>query len=195
MQLSGEQLIKADRETVWAALNNPEILKACIDGCQSLTPVGDNQLEGVVAAAIGPVKATFKGLVTLSDLNPPESYKISGEGKGGAAGFARGGADVRLQTVEGGTLLTYGVTATVGGKLAQIGARLVDAAAQKYANAFFVAFKQQLEAPEAESAAEPEAAMSQPADVAPAGGGIPAWAWAGGLVLAVALVIAALLMT
>jgi uncharacterized protein len=191
MQLSGEQLIKADRETVWAALNNPDILKACIEGCQSLTPVGENQLEGVVAAAIGPVKATFKGLVTLSDFNPPESYKISGEGKGGAAGFAKGGAEVKLLEVEGGTLLTYGVTANVGGKLAQIGARLVDAAAQKYAASFFESFKRTVEAP---AVAAEETAASAPPVEAVVVAGIPSWAWAGGVLLLTALVMAALLM-
>lgn len=191
MQLTGEQLIKADRTTVWAALNDPEVLKSCIEGCQSLTQVGENQLEGVVTAAIGPVKATFKGLVTLSNLNPPASYTISGEGKGGAAGFAKGGADVTLEEAPDGTILRYAVKAQVGGKLAQIGARLVDAAAQKYAAAFFEAFQARLEQPAA--AAPDTVAAPQPQD--DRAGGLPTWLWVGLVVAAVTVTIAVLLMT
>ena len=192
MQLQGEQLIRADRQRVWSALNDPDVLKASIDGCQSLAWIGENQLEGVVAAAIGPVKATFKGVVTLSDLIPPESYRISGEGKGGAAGFAKGGADVQLTETPDGTQLRYTVTAQVGGKLAQIGARLVDAAAQKYAASFFENFRKAVEEPSEAEAVNEVAAVAPESDE---NSGLPGWVWAGGVIVLVALVLAALLMS
>jgi carbon monoxide dehydrogenase subunit G len=153
MKLEGSQLIAADRETVWAALNDPEVLKACIPGCQSLDKTEDGGFEAVVKQKVGPVSATFTGVVTLTNLNPPESYTISGEGKGGAAGFAKGGADVKLEQAEGGTLLTYVCEAKVGGKIAQLGARLIDGFAKGMAEKFFADFKAQVEGP-AEPAAE-----------------------------------------
>jgi carbon monoxide dehydrogenase subunit G len=140
MTMSGEYQIAAPREVVWAKLNDPEVLKACIPGCESLDKLSDTEFQAVAVTKIGPVKAKFKGKVRLSDLDPPNGYKISGEGEGGVAGFAKGGAVVALQPKDGGTLLTYNVEAQIGGKLAQIGQRLVNGAAKKMADDFFEKF-------------------------------------------------------
>lgn len=140
MDMTGEYRIPAPRQRVWEALNDPEILKAAIPGCEELTKVGDNDLEARVKAKVGPVSATFTGKVTLADLNPPVSYRIAGEGKGGAAGFARGGADVQLAEDPAGTILRYSAKADVGGKLAQIGSRLIQGTAKKMADDFFGKF-------------------------------------------------------
>ena len=147
MEMNAERLIAAAPEAVWAALNDPEILKACIPGCESLTRISDHEMKAVAAVKLGPVSARFSGKVLLSDINPPHGYRISGEGQGGAAGFAKGDAQVRLEQKDGGTLLTYAVRAQVGGKLAQIGARLIDAAAKSMADQFFGAFAAQVEKP------------------------------------------------
>lgn len=141
MELSGTRLIAADRETVWAHLNNAETLHASIPGCEELTGTPEDGFEAVVKQKVGPVKATFKGGVTLEDVNPPESYRIVGEGKGGVAGFAKGSADVTLSEAEGGTELTYHVDAKVGGKLAQLGSRIVGGFAKKMADKFFENFQ------------------------------------------------------
>ena len=157
MEMSGEQIIAAPRQTVWDALNDPEVLKACIPGCDSLEKTSDAEMKATVTTKVGPVKAKFKGEVTLSDIDPPNGYRISGEGKGGAAGFAKGGAQVTLSDSEdGGTVLHYTVDATVGGKLAQIGSRLIDATAKKLSGEFFAAFADHVavapdEGPESES--------------------------------------------
>lgn len=140
MDLTGEERITAPRDAVWAALNNPDILKQCIPGCQSLEMKSPTELAATVKIKIGPVSATFNGEVTLSNINPPESYTISGEGKGGIAGFAKGGADVTLKEDGGDTILSYVVNAQVGGKLAQLGARLIDSTSKKLAQQFFAAF-------------------------------------------------------
>ncbi len=141
MELTGEYLIAAPRQTVWEALNHPEILKQCIPGCDSLEMTSDTQMTATVTAKVGPVKATFKGAITLSDIDPPNGYTISGEGKGGAAGFAKGGAKITLEEADGGgTRLRYEVDAMVGGKLAQIGSRLIDATAKKMSREFFGTF-------------------------------------------------------
>ena len=140
MTMSGEQQLTASREKVWAALNDPEILKACIPGCETLDVTGQNEFSAVATNKIGPVKARFKGKVRLTDLDPPNGYKISGEGDGGIAGFAKGGATVALSDKDGGTLLTYNVEAQIGGKLAQLGQRLVNGAAKKLADDFFTKF-------------------------------------------------------
>ena len=140
MDMSGEERIAARREVVWAALNNPEILKACIPGCQSLEMKTPTEMTASVKIKIGPVSATFAGEVTLSDLNPPAGYKISGEGKGGIAGFAKGGAEVTLKEDGDGTILSYTVDAQIGGKLAQLGSRLIDSTAKKLAGQFFADF-------------------------------------------------------
>src|SRR5215210_6616785 len=141
MTMNGEAVLPADRNKVWVALNDPEVLKACIPGCQELEKVSDTEFQATVRAAVGPVKATFKGRVTLSDLDPPNAYTISGEGQGGVAGFAKGGAKVRLADSDGGgTLMAYDVEANVGGKLAQLGGRLINGVAKKYADEFFANF-------------------------------------------------------
>ncbi len=140
MELKGEQKIEAPREKVWNALNDPEVLKVCIPGCEELTRSGENGFDAIVVAKIGPVKAKFKGNVELSNINPPESYTISGEGKGGAAGMAKGSADVVLEADGDATILKYAVKADVGGKLAQMGSRLIQSTANKYARDFFAKF-------------------------------------------------------
>ncbi|MBM3559428.1 MAG: carbon monoxide dehydrogenase subunit G, partial [Alphaproteobacteria bacterium] len=125
MEMSGEYRIAAPRKVVWAALNDPEILRQAIPGCDSIDKTSDTEMTAKVTAKVGPVRASFEGRVTLSDLDPPNGYRISGEGKGGPAGFAKGGANVRLEADGDGTVLKYDVDATVGGKLAQLGARLI----------------------------------------------------------------------
>lgn len=145
MDMKGEYRIPAKREAVWAALNNPDILRVCIPGCERLDKISDTELEADVTSKIGPVKAKFKGAVTLSDLNPPESYVISGEGKGGVAGFANGGATVHLAEDGSATVLTYEAQAKVGGKLAQLGSRLIDSTAKKMADQFFSEFSRVVE--------------------------------------------------
>lgn len=147
MELTGTVTIAATREVVWAALNDPDMLKACIPGCTDLTGSPEMGFTATVTQKVGPVKATFKGAVTLSNITPPESYTITGEGKGGAAGFAKGGADVSLTEVEGGTELIYKVDARVGGKLAQLGSRLIDGFAKKMAGSFFDNLREQIEGP------------------------------------------------
>lgn len=138
MKMTGEVRLPADRQTVWTKLNDPEVLKLCIPGCQSLERTGENGFAAVAKIKVGPVSATFKGSVTLSDLDPPNSYRISGQGEGGVAGFAKGGAAVKLSDAsEGGTLLAYDVEANIGGKLAQLGGRLIDGVAKKMADQFF----------------------------------------------------------
>jgi carbon monoxide dehydrogenase subunit G len=140
MTMTGEVQLPAPRETVWAKLNDAEVLKACIPGCEELTKLSDTEMKAVAVTKIGPVKARFKGNVHLTDLDPPNGYKISGEGDGGVAGFAKGGATVALTEKDGGTLLTYNVEAQIGGKLAQLGQRLVNGAAKKVADDFFANF-------------------------------------------------------
>ena len=154
MELEGSQIIAADRQTVWEKLNDPDVLKACLPGCQSLEKQDDTHFTAVMKQKIGPVAATFTGSVELQNLNPPESYTIAGEGKGGAAGFASGLAHVSLKEVEAGTELTYKVEAKMGGKIAQLGARLIHGVAKNLADKFFTTFKAQVEGP-------------PPADVAP----------------------------
>ena len=144
MELTGEHRIPARREVVWAGLNDPDVLRDSIPGCQSLEKVSDEELTAKVAVKIGPVKATMAGKVTLSDINAPSSYKISGEGRGAAAGFARGTADVNLEEDGEETVLKYAAQAQVGGKLAQLGARLVLPAAQELAEKFFTAFSERV---------------------------------------------------
>ena len=168
MDLKGEYRIPAPREQVWAALNDPEVLKACIPGCETLERTADNAFAATVAMKVGPVRAKFSGAVELSDIDPPNGYTISGEGKGGAAGFAKGGAKVELVEDAGETVLKYDVEANVGGKLAQLGSRLIDGTARKLANDFFAKFSEL-------AAAHPGAApVSAPAAPAPAPAPAPA---------------------
>jgi carbon monoxide dehydrogenase subunit G len=140
MTMNGEYQIAAPRALVWEKLNDIETLKASIPGCEELIMSGENEMQAVATQKIGPVKAKFKGTVRLSELDPPNGYKISGEGNGGVAGFAKGGATVKLEEKDGGTLLIYNVEAQIGGKLAQIGQRLVNGAAKKVADEFFQRF-------------------------------------------------------
>ncbi len=170
MKLSDEKRIEAPRDAVWDGLNDPEILKQSIPGCESLTQLSDTEFEAEVRAKIGPVKAKFKGNVQLSDLNPPVSYRISGEGKGGAAGFAKGGATVTLSEDGDATILKYDVDADVGGKLAQIGGRLVEGSAKKLAGEFFNNFEAALKSDDvapAEAGSEPAPAAPEAAEAAP----------------------------
>ena len=141
MQMNDSQRIPASKDKVWAALNSPDVLKQCIPGCQSLEMNNPNEMTATVVLRVGPVKATFGGKVMLSDLDPPTSYRISGEGNGGIAGFAKGGATVKL-TAESPdvTILSYEVDAQIGGKLAQLGSRLIDSTAKKLAGQFFASF-------------------------------------------------------
>ena len=146
MEMNGSRTIAAPRDRVWAALNDPAVLKECIPGCQELTGSPGEGFDATVTQKVGPVKATFKGHVMLRDVNAPVSYRIEGEGKGGVAGFAKGGADVMLGEVPEGTELTYAVDAKVGGKIAQLGGRVVDSVAAKLADQFFERFKDHVEA-------------------------------------------------
>src|SRR4051812_22396424 len=145
MEMTGEQLILASQQQTWEALNDPKMLKECVPGCESIDPIGENQYQVLMVARVGPVSAKFKGKLTLSDIKPPDSYSIAFEGQGGPAGFAKGGASVSL-SAEGhdSTKLSYDVKANVGGKLAQIGSRLVDAAARKVADEFFRNFNEKM---------------------------------------------------
>ena len=141
MTMNGEVQLAASREAVWAKLNDPEVLKTSIPGCEELEKTEENDgFRAVAKIKVGPVSARFKGRVTLSDLDPPNGYKISGEGEGGVAGFAKGGATVALTEKDGGTLLSYNVEAQIGGKLAQLGQRLINGAAKKLADEFFANF-------------------------------------------------------
>jgi len=147
MEMTGEQLIHASQADTWTALNDPEVLKACVPGCESIDRNSDTEYVVQMTARVGPVSAKFKGKLNLSNMNPPHSYSIAFEGQGGVAGFAKGGADVSLTPEGHATKLSYKVKANVGGKLAQIGSRLVDAAANKVANDFFVAFNEKVGKP------------------------------------------------
>jgi uncharacterized protein len=167
MEIKGEYKIAASREKVFAALNDPAILQACIPGCESLEKTSDTEMTAKVKLRIGPVSAAFSGKVTLSDLDPPNGYRISGEGQGGAAGFAKGGAVVTLREDAGDTLLAYNVDAQVGGKIAQVGARLIDGTAKKLADEFFGKFAVMVGGPppvaaEAVAAAPPPTGTTTP---------------------------------
>ena len=156
MDMTGSQRIEASRDKVWAGLNNPEVLRQCIPGCESIEMISPTEMTAKAVLKIGPVKATFLGKVTLSDLNPPEGYTITGEGQGGVAGFAKGGAKVRLEADgDDATVLHYDASADVGGKIAQLGARLIDGTAKKLAGDFFEKFGRAIgPAPIEEPAAE-----------------------------------------
>ena len=171
MDMTGERLIPAPRSAVWAALNDVDVLKASIPGCQEITRNSDNEMSARVGLKIGPVSATFTGKVQLSDLDPPNGYTISGEGSGGVAGFAKGGAKVRLADAEAGaTRMGYDVSAQVGGKIAQLGARLIDSTAKQLADQFFDRFAHEVVARQAPAGAPvgtPGMAARAPAPPAP----------------------------
>ncbi len=154
MKLSDSRTINADASTVWAGLLDPEVLKACVPGCTEMSGSAQDGFEAVVVQKVGPVKATFKGAVQISDMVEPASLTISGEGKGGAAGFAKGGADVRLEAAGEQTVLHYDVEAKVGGKLAQLGSRIIDGFAKKMADQFFANFSDVVGAPAEDDASE-----------------------------------------
>lgn len=188
MQMTGQRTVPVTPRQTWDALNDPDALKACISGCESITLVAPDQYELVMNARIGPVSARFKGRLTRSDVDEPRSYRITFDGQGGAAGFGKGVADVRLSEAPDGTLLDYEVSAQVGGKIAQIGSRLIDGAARKIADDFFSAFEARLvgeaaalSAAQAGAAAEPgeagattQAAAPQAAPTVPTTAGPPA---------------------
>ena len=190
MEMSGEYKINASREKVWAGLNDPEVLKQSIPGCDEIEQTSDTSFTAKVTAKVGPVKAKFAGAVELTDIDAPNGYRISGEGKGGAAGFAKGGANVKLEEDGDGTLLKYEVDAQVGGKLAQLGARLIDGTAKKMASQFFENFAEGVrdgDTGEAEASAEaaPAAAASGPAaGQVTAMSQVGARTWISGLVVA-----------
>lgn len=171
MDMSGERRISAPREKVWAALNDPAVLKASIPGCDTLEKLSDTELKATASVKIGPIAAKFAGKVQLLDLDPPNGYRIEGEGQGGVAGFAKGGASVRLAQDGTDTILSYDVKANVGGKIAQLGARLIDATAKQMADAFFDRFAAQVTtaepAPAAEGAPAPAAAPAPAPAAAP----------------------------
>src|SRR5258706_4489765 len=187
MELTGEQFLPLPRERVWEALNDPEILRASVPGCESLERVEENHFKVVMAAAVGPIKARFMGKLTLTDLKAPEAYSLAFEGSGGAAGFGKGGAQVGLQTEGAGTRLVYRAHAQVGGRLAQVGARLIDGVAKKMAEDFFGHFTAAVTGPE--TAAGAEAGSSAPTTAAApvktkaSGSSNRLWMWATGLVL------------
>jgi hypothetical protein len=159
MDITGQYRIQAPRDVVWAALNDPDVLKRCIPGCQELEQKSPTELAAKVGLKIGPISASFTGEVTLSNLEPPSGYTITGQGQGGAAGFAKGSADVKLAEAEGGaeTDLTYAAKADVGGKLASLGGRLIQATSKKLADEFFSAFAAELNGPaDGAETAEPE---------------------------------------
>jgi hypothetical protein len=174
MDMSGEVRIPASQARVWAALNDPDTLRQAIPGCEELIKVSDTELEAAARAKIGPVSARFKGKVTLSNLQPPNGYTLTGEGTGGAAGFAKGQAQVSLRPDGDATILHYTVKATVGGKLAQIGQRLIDGAAKKMADDFFEKFST-LAAGPAAAKTDSQLAHPEPADAHPRAFELPLW--------------------
>ena len=155
MQMNDEQRIDAPVARVWAALNDPDTLRRCIPGCERLDMTSPTEMTATVTLKVGPVKASFSGKVALSDLDPPNAYRISGEGSGGVAGFAKGGADVKLEAQGEATLLRYAVDAQIGGKLAQLGGRLIDSTAKKLAGEFFERLSRELAPPAEASEAAP----------------------------------------
>jgi len=191
MDLKGEYRIPAPREAVWKALNDPEILKQSIPGCDEIQKLSDTEMTAKVTARVGPVKASFSGKVTLSDLDPPNGYKISGEGTGGVAGFAKGGADVRLKPDEtgAGTILTYTATAAVGGKLAQIGSRLIEGTSKQMADQFFSKFAEIVTASAAPAGAAPAAPTSAAAAPPPAKRGLSPVVWVAGLIAIIVILL------
>ena len=190
MEMTGERQIPAPRQKVWEALNDPAVLKSSIPGCESLEKLSEHELQATAAVRIGPIATRFAGKVLLSDLDPPNGYTITGEGQGGVAGFAKGGAVVRLADAAGGTLLHYDVKAQVGGKIAQLGARLIDATAKQMADSFFDRFAASLGAPAA--GAEPVPAVSgseREESVYAEAAGMPMVVWIAGVICLAILIL------
>ena len=173
MDMTGEQLIALPQQRVWEALNDPHVLKDCIPGCETMDKVSDVEYRVVLSAAVGPVKAKFNGKLLLSDLDPPNTYALSFEGSGGAAGFGKGNCKVSLSPAEGGTRLAYTAHATIGGKLAQVGSRLIDGVARKMADDFFAKFNERV-VPTLQPSVAPAAATKAK---------IPVWAWVIGVLV------------
>jgi len=178
-QFVGQYLIPAPRQTVWEALNDPEVLKACLSGCEEMNKVSDDTFEATVTAKLGAVRARLKGRVVLSEIDPPNGYTISGSGQGGAVGFAKGGARVALADAEGGTLLTYEAQADLGGKLAAVGSRVIQGVAKKMADDFFGKFAERLGGGTPAAEAEPPAAAAQAPEASRPAAPVPAAAAAG----------------
>jgi uncharacterized protein len=199
MDMSGERRIPAPRQKVWEALNDPDVLKASVPGCESLEKISPTEFKAAAAVRIGPIAARFNGRIELADLDPPRSYKISGEGQGGVAGFAKGGADVQLTEEADATVLRYQVRAQVGGKIAQLGARLIDATAKSMADQFFDRFANAVAGPPAGLVAPAVTGAGLPGRPAPISVfalipkepfGLPWVAWVGGIIcLAILLLI------
>lgn len=203
MELTGTQTIALPREQVWQALNDPQVLRQCIPGCDTFEPVGDNEYQIAMTASVGPVKARFKGKLQLADINPPLSYALSFEGSGGAAGFGKGNANVQLSDAAEGTELRYAVQAKVGGRLAQVGARLIDGVAKKMADEFFSRFNQVVSAGQDEQgssasatnrAEQSSSASVQSVESSASAGQASArgrrWLWVGGACILAVIVIA-----
>ena len=187
MDMQGSRQLAITQQQAWDALNDPAVLKTCIPGCDKVESTGENQYSIGMAVKIGPVSAKFSGKITLSDIKAPESYTISFEGQGGPAGFGKGNAKVQLTPNEQGHVLSYTVQASVGGKVAQLGQRLIDGAAKSMAEDFFKRFDDEMQRqhPEAYAAKEPVAAPAQEPTAAP-GSGLPAWVWLVGALAAAA---------
>jgi uncharacterized protein len=192
MEMTGEQLIALPQVDVWRALNDPEILKACIPGCEAIDKTSENEYRVAMTAAVGPVKAKFSGKLVLSDLQPPNSYSLAFEGSGGAAGFGKGGAHVSLKSEGSATRLSYTAKASVGGKLAQVGSRLIDGVAKKMADDFFTAFNRKVagQAPQGQPATAARSAGAETGGVSHSGI-TPLW-WVAGTILAMLAVYYAL---
>ena len=187
MDMQGSRQLAITQQQAWDALNDPAVLKTCIPGCDKVESTGENQYSIGMAVKIGPVSAKFSGKITLSDIKAPESYTISFEGQGGPAGFGKGNAKVQLTPNEQGHVLSYTVQASVGGKVAQLGQRLIDGAAKSMAEDFFKRFDDEMQRqhPEAYAAKEPVAAPAQEPTAAP-GPGLPSWVWVVGALAAAA---------
>lgn len=196
MELTSSQILALPQQKVWEALNDPDVLKACIPGCESVEKTSDTHYEVSIMASVGPVKARFKGKMELADMEPPRAYTIKFDGQGGAAGFGKGEARVTLEPEGSGTRLHYTATAQIGGKLAQVGSRLVDGVARKMADEFFERFAANVAPPGAPAteASAPGAAVSATAPAAgPVSGGarppMPTWVWIAAAAIAIALYI------
>jgi carbon monoxide dehydrogenase subunit G len=181
MEMQGSRLLAITQQQAWDALNDPEVLKTCIAGCDKVESTGENQFAVGVAIKIGPVSAKFSGKIALADMAPPQSYTLSFEGQGGPAGFGKGTAKVLLTPVAGGTELSYSVQASVGGKIAQLGQRLIDGVAKSMAEDFFKRFDQEMQKqyPPAEAPASPVAQAS----ASDGGFSVPTWVWVVGAAL------------
>jgi uncharacterized protein len=191
MELTSSQTLALPQQKVWEALNDPEVLKACIPGCESVQKTSETLYEVSIMASVGPVKARFKGKMELTDMEPPRAYTIKFDGQGGAAGFGKGEARVTLEPEGAGTRLNYTATAQIGGKLAQVGSRLVDGVARKMADEFFERFAANVAPPASAEPAAADAAAAQPARAQPPSPGarppIPTWVWIAAAAIAIAL--------